>query len=78
MKFKLDPGKFWIRIECDGDDIERSINTYKHKKLHKKCRVLLYIVCRRVHEQQHLARNIGSSQTWRLQQSDTSMMPFII
>ena len=39
MKFELDRGKFWIRIEGDGDDIERSRNTYKHKKLHKKCTV---------------------------------------
>ena len=39
MKFELDPSKFWIRIEGDGDDIERSRNTYKQKKLHKKCMV---------------------------------------
>ena len=36
MKFELDPNQFWIRIEGDGDDIERQRNTYKHKKLHKK------------------------------------------
>ena len=26
---------FWIRIEGDGDDIERSRNTHKHKQLYK-------------------------------------------
>ena len=39
MKFQHDPCKFWIRIEGDRVDIERSRNTFKHKQLHKKCTV---------------------------------------
>ena len=39
MKFEHDPSKFWIRIEGDRVDIERSRNTFKHKQLHKKCTV---------------------------------------
>ena len=38
MNFEIECG-ILTRIEGDGDDIERSRNTNKHKKLHKKHRV---------------------------------------